>query len=140
MLLPDQFWKSKGNFRGGVEWGFMSTTTSRHVSIQYSGIDRKRGTIFEIVAGRIDIGAELAWISQYPAEAEYLFPPLSCLEVIDEPYVEGGVIVVPLRVNMNIKGVTLEQMVERRKLLHTSMVKNLRYLHSWQYFPLFQYV
>ena len=130
MLLPDQFWKSNGSFRGGVEWGFMSTTTNRQVSIQYSGVDKQRGTVFEIVAGRIDIGADLAWLSQYPAEAEYLFPPLSCLEVIDEPYVEAGVIVVPLRVNMNTKGVTVEQLLERRKLLHISMVKNLRCLHS----------
>jgi len=125
-LLPEKFWNTSGSFRGGVEWGFMSTTTSRKISMQYSGMDKKRGTVFEIVAGRIDIGAELAWVSQYPSEAEYLFPPLSCLEVFDEPYVEAGVIIFPLRVNMNIKGLTYEQLVERRKLLHMSMVKNLR--------------
>jgi hypothetical protein len=44
-----------------------------------------------------------------------LFPPLSCLEVMGEPRVDGGVIVVPLRVNMCLKGFTLEQLEQRRK-------------------------
>ena len=126
LILPDQFWMTSGSFRGGVEKGFMSTTANLEVAMQYSGIDKKRGTVFEITAGRIDIGAELTWISQYPGEAEYLFPPLSCLEVIDEPRVENGVIIFPLRVNMNIKGSTLEMLVGRRKNLHLSMAKNLR--------------
>ena len=85
MLLPEQFWRSVaaggGGLRGGVEWGFMSTTTDRRVAVQYSGRDRGRGTVFEIAAGRVDIGADLSWVSQYPGEREFLFPPLSCLEV-----------------------------------------------------------
>ena len=56
---------------------------------------------------------------------QVLYPPLSCLEVMGEPRVEDGVIVVPLRVNMCLKGLTLEQLVERRKELHMAMVKNL---------------
>ena len=55
-----------------------------------------------------------------------LFPPLSCLEVMGEPRVEDGVIVIPLRVNMCLKGLTLEQLVERRKELHMAMVSNLK--------------
>ena len=31
--------------------------------------------------GRVDIGASLELLSQYPTEREYLMPPLSCLEV-----------------------------------------------------------
>eukprot|EP00291_Cryptomonas_curvata_P030574 CAMPEP_0172208590 /NCGR_PEP_ID=MMETSP1050-20130122/34565_1 /TAXON_ID=233186 /ORGANISM="Cryptomonas curvata, Strain CCAP979/52" /LENGTH=445 /DNA_ID=CAMNT_0012888215 /DNA_START=1008 /DNA_END=2342 /DNA_ORIENTATION=- len=96
------------------------------VATQYSGVDKQRGSVFEIVPGRIDIGAELSWLSQYPGEAEYLFPPLSCLEVIDEPHVQGQVVVFPLRVNINLKGLTLEQLEERRKVLHMAMADNLR--------------
>jgi hypothetical protein len=129
MILPKNFW-SKGNciddFRGGVEKGLMSTTTDRNVAIQYSGRDKKRGTVFEIDAGRIDIGADLKWLSQYPGEAEYLFPPLSCLEVNGEPRLDGDVIVFPLRVNVCLKGLTLEQLEERRRDLHISMTGNLR--------------
>jgi hypothetical protein len=126
MILPEQFLKEKNGFRGGVEWGLMSTTMNKDVATQYSGVDRQRGSVFEIVPGRIDIGAELSWLSQYPGEAEYLFPPLSCLEVIDEPQVQGQVVVFPLRVNINLKGLTLEQLEERRKDLHLALVDNLR--------------
>ena len=127
MILPEGFWKANNaDFRGGIEWGLMSTTTNRAVAINYSGVDKKRGTVFEITVGRIDIGADLSWVSQYPGEAEILFPPLTCLEVVGEPRVEGEVIVFPLHANMNLKGLTLEQLEERRKLLHLSMAKNLR--------------
>jgi hypothetical protein len=46
-----------------------------------SGIDKRRGTVFEIEAGRVDIGASIQFLSQYPGEAEYLMQPLCCLEV-----------------------------------------------------------
>jgi hypothetical protein len=129
MILPENFWhksKDKDQFRGAVENGLMSTTSNQQVAIQYSGVDKKRGTVFEIDAGRIDIGADLSWLSQYPDESEYLFPPLSCLEVHGEPRLEGDVIVFPLRVNLCLKGLTLEQLEQRRKDLHMAMTKNLR--------------
>ena len=73
MLLPEAFWTEKEGFRGGVERGLMSTTTSRSVAMQYSGSkDGKRCAVFEIIAGRIDMGAELSWVSQYPSESEVL--------------------------------------------------------------------
>jgi hypothetical protein len=37
--------------------------------------------VFEVAAGRVDIGASIRFLSQYPAEDEYLMQPLSCLEV-----------------------------------------------------------
>ena len=126
MVLPDQFWADRdGGLRGGVEWGLMSTTADRRVALQYSGQGQRLGTVLEISVGRVDIGADLSWLSQYPGEAEFLFPPLSCLEVSESPRVEGGVVVFALRVNICLKGLTLEQLVERRKLLHLAMVKNL---------------
>ena len=83
MLLPEQFWRAgPDGFRGGVELRLMSTTADRAVAVRYAGsAGGARATVFEIAAGRIDIGAELSWLSQYPGEAEFLFPPLSCLEV-----------------------------------------------------------
>ena len=127
MLVPDEFWsEQEGGFRGGVEWGLMSTTTNRSVAMQYSGADKKRGTVFEILVGRVDLGADLSELSQYPGEKEMLFPPLTFLEVVGEPRVEGSVVVFMLRANMNLKCLTLEQLEERRKGLHMAMVKNLR--------------
>ena len=42
-----------------------------------------------------------------------------------EPRVDGEVIVFPLRANINLKGLTLEQLEERRKRLHLAMAQNL---------------
>jgi hypothetical protein len=59
----------------------MSTTTYKETAIAYSGVNSERGIVFEIAAGRIDVGASISFLSQYPGEAEYLMQPLSCLEV-----------------------------------------------------------
>jgi hypothetical protein len=64
-----------------VEFGLMSTTTDKHTAFAYSGVTKQRGTVLEIIAGRIDVGASISFLSQYPGEAEYLMQPLSCLEV-----------------------------------------------------------
>jgi hypothetical protein len=60
----------------------MSTTTDKRTAFAYSGVTKKRGTVLEISAGRIDVGASISFLSQYPGEAEYLMQPLSCLEVL----------------------------------------------------------
>ena len=65
-----------------VEFGLMSTTTDKSTAFAYSGVTKHRGTVLEISAGRIDVGASISFLSQYPGEAEYLMQPLSCLEVL----------------------------------------------------------
>jgi Ran GTPase-activating protein (RanGAP) involved in mRNA processing and transport len=56
-------------------------------------------------------------------------PPLSNLEVVGrarmEPTRMGNVLVIPLRVNVNIKSLLLDELLARRKMLHVSMVENL---------------
>ena len=59
----------------------MSTTTLLSTAVEYSGVKKQRGTVFEIQVGRIDVGASIVFLSQYPGEEEILFPPLGCLEV-----------------------------------------------------------
>jgi len=108
----------------------MSTTTAKETACEYSGVSNERGTVFEIAAGRVDVGASISFLSQYPGEAEYLMPPLSCLEVTGYPWVErtphGEVLVVPLRVNVNLKAITVEEKEAQRQFLHFAMTKNLR--------------
>jgi hypothetical protein len=131
MLLPEQFWKRTAQgFLGGVELGLMSTTADRSIAIQYSGHEKRRAMMLEIQAGRIDVGGSLGFLSQYAGEEEFLMQPLSCLEVTGRPRMDrterGEVLVVPTRVNVNLKSVTVEELTERRKILHLAMAKNLR--------------
>ena len=60
----------------------MSTTTDKETAFAYSGKDGQRCTVFEVTVGRIDVGADISFISQYPEEKEFLMQPLSCLEVL----------------------------------------------------------
>jgi hypothetical protein len=59
----------------------MSTTTHKEMAIDYSGVKDQRGTVLEIEVGRVDVGASVSFLSQYPGEAEFLMQPLACLEV-----------------------------------------------------------
>ena len=56
-------------------------------------------------------------------------PPLSNLEVVGEPLVitteRGPMNVCQLRVNVNLKGLTIDELQQRRKTLHVSMCDNL---------------
>ena len=51
--------------RSGVELGFMSTTLSRHVALEYSGVKGGIGTVLEFQVGAVDCGARLDALSQY---------------------------------------------------------------------------
>jgi hypothetical protein len=79
--------------RAAVEYVVMSTTADKATFFAYGGVTKMCGTVFEITAGRavisvfgitagrVDVGASISLLSQYPGEAEFLMPPLSCLEV-----------------------------------------------------------
>ena len=54
MKLPKQFWEEdQYGCCGGVEYGFLSTTTDMNVAIQYTG-GKALATIFEISVGQVD--------------------------------------------------------------------------------------
>jgi hypothetical protein len=62
MHLPPQFWVAQGDppWKGGVERAIMSTTTDKDVAVFYSS---GRGIVAEISVGRIQMGADMGWIS-----------------------------------------------------------------------------
>jgi len=66
---------------------------------------------------------------QFPGEEEVLMPPLSNLEVMGEPYLtrlEGHIVlIVPLRVNVNIKSKTMDELTSTRKDVLLSAIKDL---------------
>jgi hypothetical protein len=72
--------------RCAVEFGLMSTTTQKETAFFYSGVKKQRGTVLEIAAGRVDVGASISFLSQYPGEEEFLMQPLACLEARSRPH------------------------------------------------------
>lgn len=73
--------EASSNFKhdGGSERAVMSTTSDPHVAIQY-GIS-KNSLVFKVVANNfMHRGASLAWLSAFPTEAEYCYPPLTYLK------------------------------------------------------------
>ena len=97
---------------------FMSTTTNRAVAMNFASekedgataaAEPKPSIVFEIQMGMVDRGAAVQCFSQFPAEAEILFAPLTGLEVVGQPHVQGSSILVILRLNTNLHDLTIEQ-------------------------------
>jgi len=129
--------ETPGGGRGGVEFGFLSTTTDLDTAVTYASAG-ERPMIFEIDFGMVDHGADISWISYFQSEAEVLLPPLCMLQVNgaaryertgvkndSEGEEQPWVLVWPLKLNLNLQCLTLDQLRERRKTLHLSMTRNL---------------
>jgi len=130
-LGSEWFNKDTRGVSSGVELGFMSTTQKRSVAMEYSGFKEGKslGTIFEFGVGAVDLGAQLDSLSQYPGEGEILFPPLSHLEVIGYPKVEiretVPVLVVSVKININQKAMTIDEILSRRQNTVTALVEGV---------------
>ena len=79
--IDEKFYKAEGdNLAGGIELGFMSTSTDKNVALEYA----RRGsttdcTIFSMAFDMTSKGASVQWVSQFPYENELLYPPLTSL-------------------------------------------------------------
>lgn len=113
--------------RGGVEFGFMSTSLDKEMAASYAG-DGSLPIILEMDVGMIDRGAPISSISQYPREQEVLFPPMSNLEVFGQPRVDmtagRPMIVLQVRVSMNLRHRTREELNGERKLIFIATLRN----------------
>jgi hypothetical protein len=145
--FPDSFTRptmcKTPNALGFLEYGFMSTSAVKSVAVQYSGVKKgmPKATILQIHPNSVDRGADISQFSQYPAEREFLFVPYSFVqgegrqrtEIVDG----GGVLtVVPVRVNINLKTETVQELKEKKKNLHLAsaraMVDEVRFeLGEW---------
>ena len=65
--------------QGGTELAFMSTTSDLSVAVRYC--ISQQSLIFKIVSTSfMTMGADVQWLSAFPAEAEILYPPLTYLK------------------------------------------------------------
>ncbi len=90
MALPPQFFDADAQgCRGGVECGLMSTSPHKEVAIGYSGVDtgKELPTVFVIKVGKTSVAADISWLSQFEDEKEFLFGPLTHLQVVGQPEV-----------------------------------------------------
>jgi len=109
--------------RGGIEYGFSSTTTDKAQALHYAGAEDTSdhaSTVFEMQMGMVDRGADLSWLSQYPHEKEVLLPPLTGLEAL-ETRVSSGMLVIEARLSLNMAAHTLEQVLSRRRKMLMDM-------------------
>jgi len=112
------------NCRGMTEWCFMSSSKQKSVAIQYSGVEQGRphAMVLEIEPSRADRGAVVSEFSQYPGEEETLFLPMSYVQQNGPQRVEetafGRVTIIPIRVNVNLKADCLEQLEQKKKIIH----------------------
>ena len=119
--LPARFWSPNSDgVCGGVEPGFMSTTTDAAVAFQYAA-GGSGGIVFEMRMGMVDRGADLSWLSQYPHEKEILFAPLTGIER-RATRVDGSTVVVELRLAVNLTAPTIEQVVAKLQRSHLSLI------------------
>ena len=94
--LPDDFYKRSRNGTIGIlEAGCLSTSADKHEAVQYA-LRADAKVIFEVNQGFVARGASISWLSQYPTEAEILFPPMTALEVTGSR-IEGEMMVLCLQ-------------------------------------------
>ena len=101
--------------RGGVEFGFMSTTPRQGIAEEYAAMGAAgHKLVFEVQMGMVDRGAELDWLSQYPAEKEICFAPLTGIDVCSYRIV-GEVLVASVRPSVNLNAKTIEEVMAKMK-------------------------
>ncbi len=142
--LPKSFFDANENGCSGfMEWGFISMTTDRDVALGYSGVKQQRpnAMVMVVEVSSVDRGADISEFSQYPGEKEFLWTPCSFVQRMGEGRLEvhpdGGLVTcMPVKMNLNLKTETVEQIQQKKKSLHIlnaqHMVEEVRYeLGAW---------
>uniref|UniRef100_A0A6B2L6D6 NAD(P)(+)--arginine ADP-ribosyltransferase n=1 Tax=Arcella intermedia TaxID=1963864 RepID=A0A6B2L6D6_9EUKA len=84
-LRPDFFVPDRRGMIAATEFGFMSTSTLKTKALEFCGA--QEATLFCIKPREEDAsgyhkGVSVGWCSEFPAEDEVLFPPLTLFEVL----------------------------------------------------------
>ena len=67
--------------KGGTELGLLSTTKDLKIAVEYSKSTEGNALLFKFKIDNMkQLGADLKWLSAFPAEEEILFPPLTFLQ------------------------------------------------------------
>jgi hypothetical protein len=94
--LPEVFWlRDSKHLVTATDFGFMSTSAVKATSVSFLG-KKTQNLLWELQCGPEDStgfhsAADVEVLSQYPAEREVLFPPLTMLQVVEEDVETRGV-------------------------------------------------
>ena len=132
-LGPEFFERDAQGCAGGVELSFMSATASRQVALGFAGIEEGKEatmqlpTLYVIHVGKTAIGANIADISQFEEEEEFLYPPLTLLELDKEPELspDGTVSTIHLQLTVNQRSTTVEDAEQARRRFLVRHVNSL---------------
>ena len=104
-------------FCGAVQTAFLSLSDDKDVAAAFSGVGQgKAATILELELSKGSLGAEVAWLSQFPQDQERLLPPWTHLQVVGTPTRRtDGATVIRMRptVFQNVR--TVEEVAGARK-------------------------
>jgi hypothetical protein len=123
--LPGNFFTPNAQgIRGFTELAFMSTTSEKNRAMYYSSQSRAHDAsadvplpvLLEVTSCGVDRPACVAQLSQYPAEAEYLWAPRSFVAPAGPERREvdarhGVVRILPVRVNSNVSAPTAWKLI-----------------------------
>lgn len=73
---------------GGTELAPMSTSADKTVALKYA--HSTSPLLFKYVCQGLAVGVNIQYLSVYPKEVEYLFPPLTFLQPVGPPSKEGS--------------------------------------------------
>ena len=74
--------------KGGTEVSPMSTTEDLTIAIKYAATGKHSVLLRVRTKGFMNLGAQLMWVSAFPYEVEFLYPPATFLKPLRaQPYV-----------------------------------------------------
>ena len=139
-LDPAFFARDEQGCAGGVELAFMSATPDIEVAMGYAGAEAGKEptkdlpTLYIIRVGQASIGALIADFSQFTGEAEYVYPPLTLLELDKEPELspDGKVFLIHLKITVNQRSTTVEDAEQARRRFLVNLAHSLQWsLRNW---------
>ncbi len=119
-----------------MEWAFLSTSSRRDVALGYSGLKQglPKAMVMVFETSSIDRGADISDLSQYSCEKEFLFLPCSFIQRARQgtrrsqlvQVIDGGLVsFVSVKININIKTQTVEELLQQKKSMHMASAKAL---------------
>ena len=92
-------WDEKFLLEGGTEMAVMSTTSSKEVALSYASSESP--LVFKYRTVGLTRGVNIQFLSLYPKEVEFVYPPLTFLSAVGKPITKGKVTILEVKPQMS---------------------------------------